>query len=111
MARRGGSEARGPFVTDGFPKKSQKRSEFGVQECMFLGFVRNSLAILIQKAFREEKMSFLAVYDISGSSKNSDFSLRKINDFQGFQGSDIESSSCRIFLASGRPGGLKNHGF
>ena len=34
--------------------------------------------------------------------------LRKINDFQGFEGSDIESSSCRIFLALDGSGGLKN---
>ena len=37
--------------------------------------------------------------------------LGKINDFQGFEGSDIEPSSCRIFLALDRPGGLKNLGF
>ena len=37
--------------------------------------------------------------------------LQKINDFQGFEGSDIEPSSCRIFLALDRPGGLKNPGF
>ena len=34
--------------------------------------------------------------------------LRKINDFEGFEDSDIESSSCRIFLALDRSGGLKN---
>ena len=38
-------------------------------------------------------------------------SIRKIQDFEGFEGSDIESSSSRIFLASGRPGSLKNLGF
>ena len=34
--------------------------------------------------------------------------LWKIKDFQGFEGSDIEPSSCRIFLALDRPGGFKN---
>ena len=35
--------------------------------------------------------------------------LRKIKDFEGFQGSDIEFSSCRIFLVLDHPGGVKNH--
>ena len=34
--------------------------------------------------------------------------LRKINDFQGFEDSDIELSSCRLFIVLGRPGDLKN---
>ena len=33
-----------------------------------------------------------------------------MKDFAGFEGSDVESSSCRIFLALDRPGELKNLG-
>ena len=36
--------------------------------------------------------------------------LKKMKDFQGFEGSAIESFSCRLFIVLGRPGDLKNLG-